>query len=111
VPVHCERLRALANAHAARLMIVELHAAPAIITQRLRQRTLDEARHPGHLDSDLADEIQVETARQHALSGLRACADVWLRRDTSGLDDATLQAIASAILASLPTWQSVGARR
>jgi len=110
-PVHCERLRALANAHAARLMIVELHAAPAIIAQRLRQRTLDAARHPGHLDGDLAAEIQVETARPRAVPGLRACADVWLRRDTSGLDDAALQAIASAIRAALPAWQSVGARR
>ena len=70
-----------------------------------------QARHPGHLDGDLAAEIQVETARPRAVPGLRASADVWLRRDTSELDDAALQAIASAILAALPPRHASGARR
>jgi predicted kinase len=107
VPGHFERLRNLANANGARLMIVELHALPAIIEQRLLQRASDGARHPGHLDRDLAVEIPVAPAVPSASVELRASADISWRHDTSVLDDAALNAIASAVVAALPAGRSV----
>jgi len=102
-PAHLERLRDLAAAHGSRLLIVDLHAEASVTRQRLHERAIDGARHPGHLDRELAAEPELAAASDLAgadpvsVTELRGSGDVWLRRDTSVLDDAVLDAIASAV--------------
>jgi len=102
-PAHLERLRDLAAAHGSRLLIVDLHAEASVTRQRLHERATDGARHPGHLDRELAAQPELAAASDIAgadpVSVTEPCGsgDVWLRRDTSVLDDAVLDAIASAV--------------
>ena len=102
-PAHLERLRDLADAHGTRLLIVDLHAEASVTRQRLRARAIDGVRHPGHLDRELAAQPELAAASDIAgadpvsVTEPRESGDVWLRRDTSVLDDAVLDAIASAV--------------
>jgi len=103
---HVERLRALARASAARLLVVELTAEDAVIGQRLRRRANDSTRHPGHRDHELAAEIGSERqSGSTGLHGARECVEGEGGRRlvfaTDDLDEARLDHITSVIVASL----------
>jgi glucokinase len=106
MPEHAERLHVLARTSAARLLVVELTAEDAVISQRLRRRANDSTRHPGHRDDELAAEMASE--RQSGSADLRGARGGDEGEDgsrlvfaTDELDDARLDHITSVIVASL----------